>query len=170
MIMKKIIVVFVLLLGFSCKQTSENEKQELIVEEESEAKYESFGERISPQGSFSSSIMLEKFESLRSGDTINEKFYTTINSVCQSKGCWMILELPGVEDVRVKFKDYGFFVPKDIVGKEVIVRGRAYVEETSVEEQKHFAKDAGKSIDEIVSIREPEKSFGFIADGILIKK
>ncbi|CAL65483.1 conserved hypothetical protein, secreted [Christiangramia forsetii KT0803] len=169
-IMKKIIFLFVLFCGISCNQSKENNKKGFVKEGQEQSEYESFGAEISPRGSFSSSIMLEKFESLRSGDTINEKFSTTINSVCQAKGCWMVLELPGVDDVRVKFKDYGFFVPKDIIGKEVIVRGRAFVEMTSVEDQKHFAEDAGKSIDEIVAIREPEKSFGFIADGVLIKK
>lgn len=168
--MKKIALVLALFCGISCNQTKENNKKDIVKEEKVQEEYESFGAKISPRGSFSSSIMLEKYENLRSGDTINEKFKTTINSVCQVKGCWMVLELPGVDDVRVKFADYGFFVPKDIIGKEVIVRGKAFVEVTSIEEQKHFAKDAGKSIDEIVSIREPEKSFGFIADGVLIKK
>lgn len=168
--MKKIALVFALFCSISCNQTKESNNEDTVVEEKVQDEYESYGAKISLRGSFSSSIMLEKYESLRSGDTINEKFKTTINSVCQVKGCWMVLELPGVDDVRVKFADYGFFVPKDIIGKEVIVRGKAFVEVTSIEEQRHFAKDAGKSIDEIVSIREPEKSFGFIADGVLIKK
>lgn len=155
---------------FSCNKKKENDSRALAVEKEMKDEYESFGAKISPQGSFSSSIMLEKFEGLRSGDTINEKFNTRVNSVCQKKGCWMVLELPGVDDVMVKFEDYGFFVPKDIIGKEVIVRGKAFVEMTSVEDQRHYAEDAGKPIDEVVAISEPEKTFGFIADGVLIKK
>ncbi|MGA8852791.1 MAG: DUF4920 domain-containing protein [Christiangramia sp.] len=168
--MKKMVFVFVLFLAFSCNQNKEGEKKNVVVEEPVQDEYDSFGVEISPQGSFSSSIMLEKYESLRKGDTINGKFNTTINSVCQKKGCWMVLELPGVNDVMVKFKDYGFFVPKDIIGKEVIIRGRAFVEVTSVEDQRHYAEDEGKPIDEIVAITEPEKTFGFIADGVLIKK
>lgn len=167
--MKKLALVFALIFVISCNQHKENNRKDSLDEEQAVEKYESYGAEISPRGSFSSSIMLEKFEALRSGDTINEKFNTTVNSVCQEKGCWMVLELPGVNDVRVKFADYGFFVPKDIIGKDVIVRGKAFVEVTTVEEQKHFARDAGRSIDEIVSIREPQKSFGFIADGVLIK-
>lgn len=168
--MKKIIFILALFCAISCNQSGENEKKDIVVEEEAQDEYESFGAQISSRGSFSSSIMLEKYESLRSGDTINEKFSTKVNSVCQKKGCWMVLELPGVDDAMVKFLNYDFFVPNDIVGKEVIVRGRAFVEITSVKEQRHIAEDAGKPIDEIVAITEPKKSYGFIADGVLIKK
>ena len=41
-----------------------------------------------------------------------------VASVCQVKGCWMVLDLGGGTQARVTFKDYGFFVPMDIVGKE----------------------------------------------------
>jgi len=168
--MKKILIISALFFCFSCNQNKESERRELAMEDKSNQEYESFGEKISPKGTFSSSVMLEKFESLSGGDTINVKFNTKINSVCQKKGCWMVLELPGVDDVRVKFENYGFFVPKDAMGKDVIVRGKAFIEETTVEEQRHYAEDAGKSIDEVMAIREPEKKFGFVADGVLIKK
>jgi len=61
-------------------------------------------------------------------------------------------------------------VPKDIAGKEVIVNGLAYVKETSVEEQRHYAEDAGKSEEEIATITSPKKSYAFEADGVLIKE
>ncbi|MBT8296250.1 MAG: DUF4920 domain-containing protein, partial [Gramella sp.] len=73
-------------------------------------------------------------------------------------------------DPMVKFKDYGFFVPKDIEGSEVIVEGIAFIEETSVEDRKHLAKDAGKTSEEIDNITEPSRTFGFLAHGVLIKK
>lgn len=165
--MKKCIILFVLMIGLiGCKESNAPASKEIA---DAQIPQESYGAKISSEGSYSSSVMLEKFMGLNSGDTINAKFRTTVNSVCQSKGCWMVLELPGVDDTMVKFLEYGFFVPKDITGKEVIVRGKAFVEVVSVEDQKHFAKDAGKSIDEIVAIREPEKTFGFLADGVLIK-
>ena len=68
----------------------------------------------------------------------------------------------------VKFKDYGFFMPKDIAGKEVIINGKAYVEEVSVDEQRHYAEDAGKTKEEIAKITEPKRTFSFEADGVLI--
>ena len=61
----------------------------------------------------------------------------------------------------VKFKDYGFFMPKDISGKEVILNGKAYVNEVPVDEQRHYAEDAGKSEEEIAAITEPKKDLFF---------
>jgi hypothetical protein len=70
--------------------------------------------------------------------------------------------------VMVKFKDYGFFMPKNIAGEEVIVEGVAFVEEVSVDEQRHYAEDAGKSPDEIAEITEPKRTLSFISSGVLI--
>ena len=49
----------------------------------------------------------------------NAKFEATVVDVCQMKGCWMRLDLGNNKKVMVNFKDYGFFVPKDITGKNV---------------------------------------------------
>ena len=83
------------------------------------------------------------------------------------KGCWMRLAL-GDDESFVKFKDYGFFVPKDLSETDAIVAGRAYVALTTVEELKHFAEDAGKEQSEIEAITEPELSYSFMAHGVLV--
>ena len=89
-------------------------------------------------------------------------------SVCQEKGCWMKVEKANGETMMVKFKDYGFFMPKDIVGKEVVVDGDATVKETSVKQLKHYAGDAGKSKEEISKITTPKKELIFTAKGVLV--
>ena len=89
-------------------------------------------------------------------------------SVCQEKGCWMKVEKAGGETMMVKFKDYGFFMPKDIVGKEVVLDGDASVKETSVKQLKHYASDAGKSKEEISKITIPKKELIFTAKGVLV--
>ena len=94
----------------------------------------------------------------------------TVKEVCQAKGCWMTLQMKDSTEVMVRFKDYGFFVPKNIAGQEVIVNGKAYVAETSVDELRHYAKDAGKSEEEIEGITEPERTYAFLADGVLVKE
>ncbi|MDP6936664.1 MAG: DUF4920 domain-containing protein [Candidatus Marinimicrobia bacterium] len=38
-----------------------------------------------------------------------------ITSVCQKKGCWMTIAEDSVE-MFIRFKDYGFFMPKDGFG------------------------------------------------------
>jgi hypothetical protein len=68
-------------------------------------------------------------------------------------------------NVHVTFKDYGFFVPKDSKGHEMIVEGRAFIEETDVETLKHYAEDAGESEEDIAAITSPKLNYRFIAEG-----
>ena len=72
------------------------------------------------------------------------------------------------DPVMVKFKDYGFFMPKDIVGKDVVLDGEATVKETSVKQLKHYAQDAGKSKEEIEKIKTSKKEIIFVAKGVLV--
>ncbi len=88
--------------------------------------------------------------------------------VCQEKGCWMKIEKADGEKLMVKFKDYGYFMPKDIVGKEVVLDGEATVKEVSVKQQQHYAKDAGKSEEEIKKITKSKKEVQFVAKGVLV--
>jgi hypothetical protein len=102
----------------------------------------------------------------------NNKFEGKVSGrvveVCQEKGCWMKIERPTGENLMVKFKDYGFFMPKNIVGKEVVLDGAATMKEVSVKQQKHYAEDAGKSKEEIEKIKEPKKELQFVAKGVLV--
>lgn len=82
----------------------------------------------------------------------------------------MKLPLDNTTETMVRFKDYGFFMPLDSKGKEVIVEGKAFVKETSVDELKHYAEDAGKSKEEIAKITESKVEYAFLANGVLMKK
>jgi len=170
--MRNSILFIVIFIGFiSCKNAETNSSDDLAEAQQIQEDYKSFGDKISAENSLSAEEMKVKFENLKPGDTITAKFKTTVNSVCKMKGCWMTLDLPEAEEEpMVKFKDYAFFVPKDIEGKEVIVGGIAFIEETSVEDQKHLAKDAGKTEEEIAEITEIKKSPGFLAHGVLLKE
>jgi hypothetical protein len=70
--------------------------------------------------------------------------------------------------MMVRFKDYGFFVPKDCNGKTAIMNGVAYKEVVSVDMLRHYAEDAGKSKEEIMKITTPETRLSFEADGVMI--
>ena len=50
--------------------------------------------------------------------------------------------------IMIKVKDHEFAMPIDIVGKTVVVEGKAELKETSVAMLKHYAEDAGKSKEE----------------------
>ena len=109
-------------------------------------------------------------EQLASHDSLETTVQATVVDVCQAKGCWM--NLTGAEaseaSVFVKFKDYGFFVPKDIAGRSVVVNGKAFKEMTSVEELRHYAEDKGKSKEEIEAITEPAFEYKFMASGVVL--
>ena len=91
-----------------------------------------------------------------------------VNEVCQKKGCWMTMKLNNGDNMRVTFKDYKIFVPKDLSGKEVVLEGFAYADTTSVENLQHYAEDAGKSKSEIAKITAPKKQLAFEAKGVVV--
>jgi Domain of unknown function (DUF4920) len=132
--------------------------------------YSSFGAKISEDKAVSKEEMTKTYENLKVGDTLNVKFKSKINAVCQNKGCWMKVDLADKKETFVKFKNYAFFMPKDSKNDEVIVNGKAFVSMESVEDQKHYASDAGKSKAEIDAITTPKKTLSFTADGVLIHK
>lgn len=114
------------------------------------------------------SISVEDLEKNLKENKYEGKISGKVTDVCQEKGCWMKIERSNGEKVMVKFKDYGFFMPKNIVGKEVVLDGEAVIKEVSVKQQQHYAKDAGKSEEEIKKITRPKKELQFIAKGVLV--
>ena len=131
--------------------------------------YQSFGDKIALENPMKVRAMTEQYNAMKLDDSINTKLIAKVDEVCQAKGCWMKLNLEDGNQVMVRFKDYGFFVPKDIAGKKVIIEGKAFVAEVSVEEQRHYAEDAGKSSEEIAKINEPKRTYSFEAHGVLLK-
>ncbi len=108
-------------------------------------------------------------ETLSKVDSVECTFSGTIQETCSKKGCWMTLDAGMSEEMRVRFTDYGFFVPKEGQGgKRTVMKGKAYKSVTSVAELQHYAEDAGKSPEEVAMITEPEVAISFLADGVLI--
>ena len=119
------------------------------------------------------------------GEDINTdvKFYDAIDNnlditnvsgeildVCPKKGCWMNVKV-NTDTVFVKFKDYGFFVPKTgIQGKKVLMSGEIFKDTISVERLKHYAEDAKKSKTEIDLITKPEYKINMIANAVAIRE
>ena len=107
---------------------------------------------------------------LANSDSANVKLAGEILSTCKMKGCWMNVTI-GDEEMRVTFKDYGFFVPKEgMEGKHTIMEGTVIRQTTDVATLKHFAEDQGKSQHEIDQITEPKQELAFIATGVLIER
>lgn len=177
--MKIIATIFLIALTImSCKQQGVENKDAFAKANTQESKelalldqetFASYGAKITADNSLTDSEISEKYAALAEGDTAVVKFEAPINAVCASKGCWMRLDIGDEEQVFVKFKDYGFFVPTDTDGGNAIVEGKAYLEEVSVNELRHMAEDAGMSKDEVAAITKPERELRFMADGVLIK-
>ena len=111
---------------------------------------------------------LERDNFLNSSSKV--KIEGEILSSCPMKGCWMKISVEK-DTVLVRFKDYGFFVPKNgIEGKSTVINGKLSVDTLSIAQLQHYAEDAGKSKEEIALISKPEITISFLADGVLIKE
>ncbi len=168
--MKKnaILIVMAVFMFYSCKNEGADKAAKEI--EKQEVTYLSFGENIKAENTISNAEMAEKYKDLKEGDTLNVKFSAPIKEVCKPKGCWMKLDLGDEQESYVNFKDYGFFMPMNADGREVIVNGKAFVKVATVDELQHLAKDAGDSAEEIAKITEPKYTLAFEADGVLMKE
>ena len=169
--MKKIFFIPVLLLLFNCnfkedqnpQSSAQNKKNQ-----ETNLKVSFYGDTINYKSPNSAGEALKKLKSIKSKDTLQLTFQSKTTGVCKKKGCWMTLDTPEDKDITVTFKDYGFFVPKDLDNQRVIVKGKGFLKEVSIDEQKHYAKDAGKSKEAIAAINSPKKEYRFIATGVAI--
>jgi Domain of unknown function (DUF4920) len=126
-----------------------------------------FGESINAKGAISYDKLLSNLQDKKSLDA---KVEGTVEGVCQAKGCWMTIVSTDANKPKmmVKFKDYGFFMPKDIMGRKVVMQGTAFREVTTVEDLRHYAEDAGKSAAEIATITKPKEELKFLASGVLL--
>jgi hypothetical protein len=168
--MKKIFLSLIVLAVIACNQKESSEKtkdvKEIeVVQVEKEDAF--FGESFKVEEEIELINLMSEMENY---DSVMAVVEAKVTEVCQSKGCWMKVELPNGESMRVTFKDYGFFMPKDLAGQTVKMQGIAKKEETDVETLKHFAEDAGKSEEEIAQITESKMDYKFIASGVKLTK
>jgi hypothetical protein len=124
-----------------------------------------FGGSTTPEGAIPAGLLAAKMKGL---DTLEAKIIGTVTGVCQKKGCWMQVDIGEGKAMRVKFKDYAFFVPKNLSGKTVVLDGHAYTASTSVAHLRHYAQDAGKSRAEIEKITEPQVDVVFEARAVIV--
>jgi len=168
--MRRLLFAIPALMLFACGSQPENNTEEAASAEEStneQLAMNFYGDTISAEGA----ITLEELVAQMNGvDTLVTKVEGTINETCQMKGCWMTMAMADGSEMRVKFKDYGFFVPTEgAEGKTAIIEGMAFTDTISVDHLKHLAEDAGKSEEEIAAISEPEIGLNFEAHGVIIR-
>lgn len=162
---KKIIFILTTVLLVACNDNIEQDKD--VVKEEVEVTITKHGLDITEEGAITAAEFLAQFEGK---DSLYTKMIAPIDEVCAKKGCWMTINLGDNKDMRVKFKDYDFFVPKDAAGRFAIIQGFAKIDTTSVATLKHYLEDAEASQEEIDAVTEPEINYSFEAEGVIIKE
>lgn len=88
-----------------------------------------------------------------------------VDKVCQKKGCWMSLKSK-TSDLRITFKDYGFFVPLTLSGKTVLVEGTLTAKKLTLAQTKHYIEDEGGDPSKVT---EAKTDYQMIASGVVVK-
>jgi len=163
--MGKQIFWIVLIAFMGCKNVPTNES--LTNNTAHSTLVKSYGADITETGY----VSLETAQQMLEGvDSLPLKLMGIVQEVCQVKGCWMnvVSESGKGIPVFVKFKDYGFFMPKNSAGKKVLMDGFIFKETTPVDELRHYAEDRGATKDEIALITQPKEELKFLAHGVLL--
>jgi hypothetical protein len=161
-LLSSIVLFFIACQSQSQKQPTSAEHKSVTAEGDT-----IFGADFNVQNPLTSTELAEKMGNQKSKQL---QVSGTIKKVCQKKGCWLTLPLTDTSTLRVRFKNYGFFVPKDISGQEVVLNGKAYYDTITVQMRRHYARDAGKPEEEIKAINEPLVKLAFTAEGVLLKR
>jgi hypothetical protein len=160
--MKKLFIILVTAATVAC--SSNTQKPAEANQSQDSSTY--FGSLITPDDAMN----VNDIQKLMGDSTqMQLKLTGQVADVCQTKGCWMSLKKDDGTNLRVIFKDYGFFVPKDCAGKTAVIEGIARIETTSIDDLKEYAKDGGKTEAEIAAITEPKNELVFEASGVILK-
>lgn len=152
----KLVLALLTFLGLMAFAAAENKT--------SVKKTKTFGGKISQTKALSLDEVMANFKKYEGKTIVME---ATPEKVCEKKGCWMVLD-DGKHKVRTLFKDYGFFVPKDIVGQKVRVQGIMAQKKVSAATRRHYMKDAGAKARDIKKIISSEMQYQFTADAVEI--
>jgi len=127
------------------------------------ATHEVFGSRLPESGTpLSLAELMGDNEKYLDQEVLVE---TRIAKVCQKKGCFFVAQ-EGASTARVTFKDYGFFIPTDSGGKDVVLLGTYSRKSVSKEEAEHISADLGEK-----PSAAPEKfEYSIVASAISIPK
>jgi hypothetical protein len=170
-----VFVIFVGIVAMSLTASAEegsgktNKDRQTITEGETKRKPKlSWGDIIT----LSDSVALSKAMNAFKTQAENEEtvlVHGKVDKVCKKKGCWMIINDQD-SSVRVTFKDYGFFVPKRLIGQTIEAQGRLIKKDVSVAEQKHLLEDEGASKERIAAVTDVKTTYRFVADGVRVAK
>ncbi|MFM7387863.1 MAG: DUF4920 domain-containing protein [Bacteroidota bacterium] len=108
--------------------------------------------------------LVARMDRTKSPQTLTIK--APLSAVCQNAGCWVQVPKPDGKPLMVRFKNHFTIPPSTPLGTETYIHGVAYWDTVSVKALRHFAEDAGKTLEEINKITQPEFKLNFEGDGI----
>jgi len=112
--------------------------------------WKEYGESITAEDAMDATAAIDHFS--EEGNRI--KVQGTVTAVCDKVGCWAQFNTENDELIRVKFKDYSFFIPTESAGRMMIAEGTAFKRPSSDSEG-----------NEAKSVHDYE----LIADGVLLE-
>ena len=136
----------------------------LVFSAEAKQAKSSFGAQISTKKSLDLETVIANYKDYKGKKVVVSG---KVKKVCEKKGCWMSVE-SGKAQVRTLFKDYGFFVPKEIMGKVVKLEGQLVQKTLKPAEVRHFMKDEGQPASAVKKIKKSKTVFQFVAEGVQI--
>jgi hypothetical protein len=126
-----------------------------------------FGQPASAQNAIAANQLPTLFTGSDTADVI---ISGDIAASCQHTGCWMDVDMGNSQTVHVTFKDEAFAIPLDAAGKRAVAQGIAVRELIPVETLRNYARDEGKSEEEVAKITEPAYTYEMVATGVLIEE
>lgn len=167
--LNKVTFAVLILLGLPSILWSQNEKISYPADSVSaDGKKSYHGLRIDPSPAVSLSDFISNIDKAELPQQVT--LSGTVEAACQAKGCWMTLPINDKETIRVRFKDYGFFVPLESAGKKATMAGRISADTMSVDMLRHYAIDGGMSEEEAKrTITAPKVEWAFEATGVILE-
>jgi hypothetical protein len=162
--MKYLSLILLILIAVSCQQT---QRQPVKPEAVTTSSTGNFGNKFSTDNTVPATRVANIFTA---SDTAAITISGNIASSCKHSGCWMDLDIGNGETIHVTFKDEAFTIPLDAAGKHAIAEGLAIRELIPVEMLQNYAREDGKSEEEIAAITKPVYAYEFIANGVLIEE
>lgn len=163
--MKYLSLILVILIATACgnipQQASDTET------EQNAESTGNFGNEFVTENAIPASEVVTLFTD---ADTSEITISGNIAASCKHSGCWMDLDMGNGEFVHVTFQEESFTIPLDASGKNAIAQGIAVRELIPVETLQNYAREEGKSEEEVAAITEPVYAYEFIATGVLIEE
>jgi hypothetical protein len=162
--MKYLSLILLMLVAVSCTQTQQHSGKTGEVAKTSTG---NFGNEFPVTNTVPATQVIGLFTG---SDTAAITISGKIAASCKHSGCWMDLDMGNGETIHVTFRDEAFTIPLDAAGKNAVAEGIAVRELIPVETLQNYAREEGKSDEEVAAIIKPVYAYEFIADGVLIEE